>query len=137
MRRTSPKNHFTYATFSRAVSNGRPIAYVRFIDTDSGEIIATRSTGTKPRRTQSDREGGEAAHCRTPRRARPRSDSKARDKAHAADQTDDERLADMSVYDFVNWFWAMIATTLVLPERTNREHGILTEEEVRKIVAPR
>jgi Site-specific recombinase XerD len=31
---------------------------------------------------------------------------KTRDKAHAADQADDERLADMSVYDFVNWFWS-------------------------------
>jgi hypothetical protein len=51
MRRTSTKNRFTYATFSRAASNGRPIVYVRFIDMDSGEIIATRSTGIEALKT--------------------------------------------------------------------------------------
>ncbi len=45
MRQTRTKNRFTYAKFSRAASNGRPIVYVRFIDTETGGIISTRSTG--------------------------------------------------------------------------------------------
>lgn len=227
MRRTSTKNHFTYATFSRAASNGRPIVYVRFIDTDSGEIIATRSTGIEAEKTPKATE-----KAVKPRIAKLLAEldldaiAKARDKAHAADQVDDDRLADMSVYDFVNWFWSddsyyiterkdagrplsqeyvetsksYVRTTIkgfsdfrltslrdihlsiieafvrklrrsgksrdvikrnidairtpinwaqsrgliespfdfksiVLPERTNRERGILTEEEIRKIVA--
>jgi hypothetical protein len=100
MRRTSAKNRFTYATFSRAASNGRSIVYVRFIDTESGEIIAIRSTGK-----------------RTEKAARPRitellaeldlkAMTNAKDGAREADLDDEERLAALSVFDFVNWFWS-------------------------------
>ena len=51
MRRTSTKNRFTHETFSRAASNGRPIVYVRFIDMNSSEIIATRYTGIEAETT--------------------------------------------------------------------------------------
>ncbi len=51
MRRTRTKNRFTYANFSRAASNGRPIVYVRFIDTETGGIISTRSTGKETEKT--------------------------------------------------------------------------------------
>jgi integrase len=107
MRRTSSKNRFTYATFSRAASNGRPIVYVRFIDTETGEIIATRSTGIEAEKTPK----------ATEKAIKPKltafltelnltAIAKARDKARDADQASDERLASMSVYDFVNWFWS-------------------------------
>jgi integrase len=107
MRRTSSKNRFTYATFSRAASNGRPIVYVRFIDMESGEIIATRSTGIEAEKTPKATE-----KAIKPKIAEFLAElnldaiAKARDKAQAAGQADDERLADMPVYDFVNWFWS-------------------------------
>ena len=96
MRRTSSKSRFTYGTYNRAANDGRSIIYVRFIDTETGQIIATRSTGketekaTKPKITEFLAE----------------LDLKAKDKTRDANLDDEERLAALSVYDFVNWFWS-------------------------------
>ncbi len=101
MRRTGTKNRFTYATFSRVAGNGRPRVYVRFIDIDSGEIIATRFTGIEAEKTPK----------ATEKAVKPRiaellaeldRDAIAKYKARDADLADDERLADMSVHDFVS-----------------------------------
>jgi hypothetical protein len=107
MRRTSSKNRVTYSTFCRAASSGRPIVYVRFIDMDSGEIIATRSTGIEAEKTPKATE-----KAIKPKIAELLAEldldaiAKVRDKMQTSDQADDERLAGMSIYDFVNWFWS-------------------------------
>jgi integrase len=100
MRRTSAKNHFTYATFSRAASNGRSIVYVRFIDTETGEIIATRSTGKETEKAAKPKIAALLAELDLKAMA------KAKDRVRTADLDDEERLAALSVYDFVNWFWS-------------------------------
>ena len=100
MRRTSAKNHFTYATFSRAASNGRSIVYVRFIDTETGEIIATRSTGKETEKAAKPKITEFLAELDLKAMA------KAKDKTRDANLNDEVRLAALSVYDFVNWFWS-------------------------------
>jgi len=100
MRRTSSKNRFTYATFSRAASNGRSIVYVRFIDTETGEIIATRSTGKETEKAAKPKIAALLAELDL------KAIAKAKDKAQEANFDDEERLAALSIYDFVNWFWS-------------------------------
>jgi len=100
MRRTSTKNHFTYNLYSRAASNGRSIVYVRFIDTETGEIVATRSTGKETEKAAKPRIAQFLAELDL------KAIAKAKDRARDADRDDDERLAALSVYDFVNWFWS-------------------------------
>jgi integrase len=107
MHRNSSKNRFTYTIFSRASIAGRPIVYVRFIDMETGEIIATRSTGIEAGKTPK----------ATERAIKPRiaellteldleAIAAARNRANEADLADDERLATMTILDFISWFWS-------------------------------
>jgi len=100
MRRTSVKNRFTYNLYSRAASDGRSIVYVRFIDTETGEIVATRSTGKETEKAAKPRIAQFLAELDLKAMA------KAKDKARAADRDDDERLSSLPVFAFVDWFWS-------------------------------
>jgi integrase len=100
MRRAGSKNRFTYNLYSRAVSNDRSIVYVRFIDTETGEIVATRSTGKETEKAAKPKIAALLAELDLKAMA------KAKDKARAADLHDDERLAGMTVFEFVDWFWS-------------------------------
>jgi integrase len=100
MRRTSSKSRFTYGTYSRAASDGRSIVYVRFIDTETGEIIATRSTGKETEKAAKPKITEFLAELDLKAMA------KAKDKTRDANLNDEVRLAALSVYDFVNWFWS-------------------------------
>lgn len=100
MRRAGSKNRFTYNLYSRAVSNDRSIVYVRFIDTETGEIVATRSTGKETEKAAKPKIAALLAELDL------KAMSKAKDKARAADLHDDERLSSMTVFEFVDWFWS-------------------------------
>jgi len=100
MRRASTKNRFTYNLYSRAVSNDRSIVYVRFIDTETGEIVATRSTGKETEKAAKPKIAQFLAELDL------KAMSKAKDKARDADRNDDERLSSMTVFAFVDWFWS-------------------------------
>jgi hypothetical protein len=91
MRQTSTKSRFTYATYSRAASDGRSIVYVRFIDTETGEIIATRSTGKETAKAAKPKITEFLAELDLKAMA------KAKGKARDADLNDEERIATLSV----------------------------------------
>jgi hypothetical protein len=74
---------------------------------ESGEIIATHSSGIKAEKNPK-----ATVKAVKPRIAELRSEldldaiAKSREQAYAADRVNDERLASMSVHDFVDWFWS-------------------------------
>jgi hypothetical protein len=97
MRRTNAENRFMCNLYNRAAGDGRSIVYVRFIDTRTGEIVATRSTG-------------KATEKAPPRIAELLAELglktlfKAKETVRATD-LDDERLAGMTVSAFADCFW--------------------------------
>lgn len=102
MTRTT-KNRFTQQLFTRPASDGRSIVYVRFIDAESGLVLATRSTGL-----DSDSPAKDIKASVTSILADLNLEAIARmkDRARRAALDDDERIASMPAFEFFSWFWS-------------------------------
>lgn len=102
MTRTT-KNRFTQQLFTRPASDGRSIVYVRFIDAESGLVLATRSTSL-----DSDSPAKDIKASVTSILADLNLEAIARmkDRARRAALDDDERIASMPAFEFFSWFWS-------------------------------
>jgi len=88
------------ATFTRPDRTGRRVVYVRFFDPETGEVIRTRSTGetTMKLARQAIRRIRDSTDFEAILRARKEGDGEL--LSHY------EKLACLSVAEFVKWFWS-------------------------------
>lgn len=99
MPRKSVNSRFRFDTYTRKTPDDKSIKYVRVVDKETQTTILTRSTGGVSK----------LATERTKNEIREQIDlvALAKRKAEAVDPatTERDRLAALSVRDFLNWFW--------------------------------
>lgn len=100
MAKSFSRTRFSHQLFTRPAKNGEKIYYVRFTDTQTGQVLATKSTGVSSLK--------ETKPIITSFLSELDLDSLAKMKNSqlAARLSDDERLSNMSVYAFIQWFWS-------------------------------
>jgi integrase len=91
---------FTHQLFTRPAKDGTPVVYVRFSDLDTGEVLATRSTGVSSEKAAKPIVTSLLAELDLETLA------KMKEQKQRNYVDDEERLASMSVSDFVVWYWS-------------------------------
>ena len=102
----SKPSRYSFTLFKRSAKTGETILYARIIDTETGAILAQRSTGTSDERKAAAKAGQLLAEL--PLEAL----SKAREANASAELAEADRLRDLMLSRYFTQFWAEGSTYL-------------------------